>query len=91
MQITSALVVYAVLWFLVLFCVLPIRFKSQGEAGEIVPGTPASAPADANMKRKFLITSVIALVLWVLVCLGIIYGVLTVERFNLYDWANPPK
>ena len=55
MALTSAFVVYAVLWFLVLFLVLPYRMKSQGDAGEVVPGTPASAPANPMMKRKFKI------------------------------------
>ncbi len=89
MQLTSALVVYAVLWFLTLFCVLPIRHRSQGDAGEVVRGTPASAPAGFVMRRKFLITTLIAFALWVPICLGIIYGVLSVERFDLYHWANP--
>ncbi len=37
MGITSALVLFAVIWFLVLFIVLPIRLKTQGDLGEIAP------------------------------------------------------
>lgn len=89
MAVTSALVVFAVIWFLVLFVVLQLRKESQGEAGEVEPGTPASAPSNPQMKRRFVITTVIALCLWVPVCLGIIYGWLTVENFNLYDRFGP--
>jgi predicted secreted protein len=89
MQITSALVVYAVLWFLVLFVILPLRMVSQGEAGEVTKGTTASAPSDPNMKRRFLITSIIAFVIWVPLCAAIIYGYLTVEMFNLYAIIGP--
>ena len=45
MSITGAVVLFAVIWFMVFFIVLPIRFRSQQDEGEIVPGTPASAPA----------------------------------------------
>lgn len=89
MQVTSALVVYAVLWFLVLFCVLPLRMVSQGDAGEVLKGTMASAPSNPRIKRKFLITTLIAFALWVPICLGIIYGYLTVDKFNLYQWIGP--
>lgn len=89
MQITSALVVFAVLWFLVLFCVLPLRMVSQGDAGEVARGTTASAPAEPRMKRKFAITTLIALALWVPICLGITYGYLTLEMFDLFKLIGP--
>ena len=89
MQVTSALVLLAVLWFLVLFCVLPLRMVSQGDAGEIMKGTMAGAPAKPIMRKKFLITTLIAVVLWIPICAGIIYGVLTVESFNLYELIGP--
>ncbi len=40
MAITSAMVLFAVIWFATLFLILPIRLKTQAEAGDIVPGTP---------------------------------------------------
>ncbi|MEP5759838.1 MAG: DUF1467 family protein [Litoreibacter sp.] len=89
MQVTSAMVVFAVLWFLVLFCVLPFRNLSQGEAGEVVKGTTASAPANPQMKKRFLITTLIAIAIWIPVVLGVIYGFLTVENFNLYKIIGP--
>ncbi|MEM9432587.1 MAG: DUF1467 family protein [Pseudomonadota bacterium] len=89
MAITSALVVYAVLWFLTLFCVLPIRMRSQSDTGRIEPGTPASAPSDPQMRRKFLITSLIAFALWVPLVLAIVFGVINVDTINLYDRIGP--
>jgi predicted secreted protein len=91
MQVTSALVLLAVIWFLILFCVLPLRMVSQGDAGEIVKGTMAGAPAKPVMRRKFLITTVIAVALWIPVCLLIVYGYLTVENFNLYEIIGPDR
>ncbi len=89
MQITSALVLLAVLWFLILFCVLPLRMVSQGDAGEIVKGTMAGAPAKPVMRKKFLITTIIAVLLWIPTCYLIIYGYLSVDNFNLYDVIGP--
>ena len=39
MSITSAMALFAVLWFLCMLLVLPFGVRSQGEAGEIAPGT----------------------------------------------------
>ncbi|EPX81516.1 DUF1467 family protein [Litoreibacter arenae] len=89
MALTSAIVVFAVTWFLVLFCVLPFGTPSQGEMGEVSPGTPSSAPANARMKRKFLITTLIAFVIWVPLCLGIIYGYINADTMNLYKRFGP--
>lgn len=89
MQITSALVLLAVIWFLVLFCILPLRMVSQGDAGEIVKGTMAGAPSKPVMRKKFLITTLVAFALWVPTSLAIIYGYLTVDQFNLYDVIGP--
>ena len=50
MGIMSALVLFAVIWFMVLFVTLPIRLKTQGDVGEIVPGTQAGAPVDPQLK-----------------------------------------
>lgn len=89
MAFTSAIVVFAVLWFLTLFCVLPFDAQSQEEAGEVVLGTPKSAPANARMKRKFMLTTVIATVIWVPMCLAIIYGFISADTMDLYKRFGP--
>ncbi|PTX57047.1 putative secreted protein [Litoreibacter ponti] len=89
MAVTSALVVYACLWFLCLFCVMPFRTRTQGDAGEVVPGTPKSAPAQEQMGRTFAITSVIAFVLWIPLCAAIIYGYISADTMNLYKRFGP--
>ncbi|MAY31868.1 MAG: hypothetical protein CMM86_04625, partial [Rhodovulum sp.] len=38
MTITAAIVLFAVIWFMVLFVTLPVRLRTQGDVGEIVPG-----------------------------------------------------
>ena len=54
MSIISAIVLFAIVWFMVFFIALPIRLKTQGDVGEIVPGTHAGAPAEHQLKKKGL-------------------------------------
>ena len=60
MGVTSALVLFAVIWSMTFLIVLPIRVKTQGDLGEIVPGTHAGAPEVHNLKRKAWITTAIS-------------------------------
>jgi len=91
MTITGAIVLLAVLWFLTLFIVLPIGERSQSEAGEVVPGTPASAPEDAMMKKKLIWTTVVSFILWVILCAVILSGVLRIEYFDVFNRMNPEQ
>ena len=83
MSITAALVLFAVIWFMVFLIVLPLRLTTQGEAGEVVPGTHKSAPADARIGRRARITTLWALGLWVIVAGIIVSGVIGVADI---DW-----
>lgn len=85
MSITSAIVLFAVIWFMVFLMMLPQRLKTQGEAGEIVPGTHASAPSNPEIKRKAKITTAITTVLWAIVAYIIISGTITVRDM---DWLG---
>ena len=67
MGITSALVLLAVIWWMTFLIVLPIKVKTQGDVGQIEPGTHAGSPHVHNLQKKALITSGIALVLWVVI------------------------
>lgn len=89
MGITSAIVLYAVLWFLTFLCVIPFRLQTQGDLGEVVPGTQAGAPEVHNLKIKAWITSAIAAVLWVILYWVITQGIIDVRDFNWMDSLPP--
>jgi predicted secreted protein len=76
MSVTFGVAIYLVIWWTVLFAVLPIGVRTQGEDGVIVPGTPESAPTAPRLLRVVCLTTAIsALVfagLWVLVAYGVI-------------------
>jgi len=85
MTITAALVLFAVIWFLTLLVVLPVRIKTQGDLGDIVPGTHAGAPEVHHMKKKIWITTGISIVLWAIIAGIIVSGIISVRDF---DWLN---
>jgi predicted secreted protein len=91
MSIVSAIVLFLVIWFLVLFIVLPIRLETQGERGEVVPGTHSGAPANLSMKRKALITTGVAVLLWVLIAGVILSGVISVRDIDFFNRMGPPS
>lgn len=84
MNITGAIVLYSITWFMVLFCVLPIRMTSQDEAGEVVPGTPRSAPANLRMGRKMWITTLVATPIWAGIAAVILWGNIGVEDLDIF-------
>ncbi len=85
MTITSAIVLFAVIWFMVLFMVLPWRLTTQGEAGKVEPGTPESAPADPQMGRRIKLVTAIAVVLWALVAGVILSGRIGIEDLDFFN------
>ena len=90
MGVTSAIVLFAVVWFLTFFIVLPLRLTTQGEAGEVVPGTHRSAPADANIKGKAKITTAVAFVIWAVIVTVILSGWITVRDLDWFDRMATP-
>ena len=85
----SGLVLFAVVWWMVFFVVLPLRAHSQGDAGRIVPGTHASAPADFQLKRKLKTTTLWALPIWAVIAAVILSGVITVDDIDWFQRGGP--
>ena len=84
MTITGAFVLYSVTWFMVFFCVLPLRFVSQEDAGTVVPGTPRSAPAEEMVGRKAGLTTVVATVVWAAICAVILWGGIGIDDLDVF-------
>ena len=71
MTITSAIVLLSVYWFIILFIVLPINVTTQNDERNIIEGTAPSSPVNPNLKRKFSITTIVSIILWIPTCLVI--------------------
>lgn len=84
MSIALGIALYFMIWWLTLFAVLPFGVRTQAEAGEVVPGTPESAPAAPRILRIALINTVLASVVF-----GILLLVLNSGLVNT-DLPPPP-
>ena len=65
--------------------VLPIRLKTQGDVGQIVPGTHAGAPHEPQLKKRAWITTGISVVLWCIIAGTIISGKISVRDLDWFD------
>jgi predicted secreted protein len=78
--------IYFIVWWLVLFAVLPWGMRTQQEDGEVVLGTIASAPARPRILRTVivttLITSIIIGLFWLIV---VMFGL---SVWTITDWFD---
>ncbi len=64
MNIVYGIAVYFIIWWTVLFVVLPLGVKSQHESGDVIEGTDPGAPQKPQLLKKALITTVLASVVY---------------------------
>jgi len=62
MSLGSSVAIYFIIWWVMLFVVLPFGVRSQQEAGEVSPGSDPGAPARVRIARIVLTTSIISLI-----------------------------
>jgi predicted secreted protein len=60
MSIATGLAIYFIIWWMVLFAVLPFGVRSQQESGDVAPGSDPGAPALPQLARKLVWTTVVA-------------------------------
>jgi predicted secreted protein len=60
MPVTTAIAVFFLIWWVVLFAVLPWGIRSQHEGGEVSPGTDPGAPAIPRLGQKLIWTTVVS-------------------------------
>jgi predicted secreted protein len=77
MKWTLGVASYIVIWWIVIFAVLPFGIKPT-EEGDI--GHASGAPANPRLPLKMLITTVVAAVVWL-----ILYGAI---HFGLIDFTG---
>ncbi|WP_134726052.1 DUF1467 family protein [Paracoccus luteus] len=77
MSLTGGLVLYATLWFLSLFLLIPFGHRSQADAGRVVPGTPEGAPHDLRVGRLAVMATLLSLAIFGLIVAVIWSGWIT--------------
>ncbi|MDQ0468847.1 DUF1467 family protein [Labrys wisconsinensis] len=81
MNIVLGLALYFVIWWTILFAVLPIGIRSQYEAGEVVPGSEGAAPEKPMLLKKALITTVLAAIIFGIVHLFMVEKIVSLDVF----------
>ena len=89
MSITEGMVLFVVIWWAVLFVVLPFGVRSQHEDGAVEDGTEPAAPVRPMMWHKATITTGVAIVLWGIAYWVIANGIITLDSFPGYDPRTP--
>jgi predicted secreted protein len=60
MPVTTAVAIFFLIWWVVLFAVLPFGVRSQHEDGDMAAGTDPGAPVIPRLGRKLFLTTVVA-------------------------------
>lgn len=81
-SISTAFAIYFVLWWIVLFAVLPFGVRSQAESGDELSGTDPGAPIRPQMGRKLIWTTIISALIFGIAMAASKAGFLTIERLS---------
>jgi predicted secreted protein len=78
----TAIAIYLTIWWTVLFAVLPLGVTSHHEAG-IDPGdgSDPGSPVDPKIKKKFITTTWISAVLFVVLWLVLHFHLVSLPQF----------
>ncbi len=90
MSLALSIAIYFIVWWLTLFAVLPIGVRTQQEDGNVVPGTPQSAPAQMRVLRVFILNTIVATIVFAIVWVVLTYGLLPTELFD-FTRVPPPQ
>ncbi len=82
MSIPLGIALFFVIWWIILFAVLPFGVYTQAEDGHVVPGTPESAPKKFSFARVAQINTVVAIIVF---C--IVWGAIELDVFGIAEFA----
>jgi predicted secreted protein len=81
MSWTTGAAIYFIIWWVVLFAVLPFGVRSHAEAGtEVEPGNDPGAPVLPALGLKLIWTTVVASALFALCWVVYVYRLVTLDE-----------
>ena len=84
MGVTGSIIVYVLIWWIIFFSVLPVGIQSNEEKfKESVGGIDPGAPINPKIGRKFLITTIITSIIFI-----VIYYLVKLNILNLRDYLQ---
>lgn len=79
MSLATAIAIYFIIWWVVLFAVLPFGVRSQQEGGAVSEGTDPGAPVVPRLWLKLVWTTMVSLVVFALAALIYVNRWVTIE------------
>jgi predicted secreted protein len=77
---STAAAIYFLIWWLVLFCTLPIGVRNPAEDGVMVEaGNDPGAPTVIGMKFKLLLTTAVSAIVFGILWVVYVYRLVTLE------------
>lgn len=87
MNLIAIVGIYFVVWWLVLFAVMPFGMHTQDDEGEVVLGTVPSAPVRPHLVRKAIAATIVATIIVAALVVTVDYFGITV--WSLAGWIGP--
>ncbi len=85
MTLAFAAAIYFIIWWIVLFAMLPIGVRTSEEAGEKAsPGTAESAPHLPNLLPKMVATTVVSSIIFAALYAIIVHHVITLDDIPFF-------
>ena len=69
MGLTGSIILFLIIWWLILFILLPISIDNKASANIAYEGNDRGAPNNPHLLKKFIITTIISVILWFVVYL----------------------
>tara|TARA_B100001287_G_scaffold256190_1_gene240870 strand:- start:718 stop:969 length:252 start_codon:yes stop_codon:yes gene_type:complete len=80
MSLTGSFVVFVILWWLILFMILPKDINSQKDMDNVVEGADPGAPTNPNIAKKLIVTTVITIILFAIIYFLNYFDILNIRR-----------
>jgi predicted secreted protein len=82
MSLATAIAIYFIIWWVVLFAVLPWGVRSQEEGGDVVSGSDPGAPIVPRLWWKLLWTTIVAGAIFAIAAMAYVNRWVTLEGLS---------
>lgn len=89
MQVSTAIAIYFLIWWITLFAVLPFGVHSQHEGEDYAQGTDPGAPIIARIGMKLVWTTIVATAIFA--ALAFVYVSRLIDFDSLARWFGPRR
>ena len=84
MGLTGSIIIYVMIWWIIFFSILPVGIKTNKEVfTDSIEVSDPGAPKNPKIAKKFLITTIITSILFIM-----IYYLVKLGFFNLRDFLQ---